>query len=98
MYELWHLGLAYVAGTAAGLGIFREWIKTGLVTRALDNLVEQDYIRSYVDSEGVTQLYKWYELEGDLLEQINRAQKTRQLIEEAIEVQDKLWEETDDSA
>ena len=94
MYELWHLGIAYVAGTAAGLGIFRQWIKTGIVTRALDNLVEQDYIRSYVDSEGVTQLYKWYELE-DVLEQINARNRLETLIKEAGEYQ---WEETDDSA
>ena len=96
MYELWHLGLAYFVGTAAGLGIFRQWIKTELVSRALDNLVEQDYIRSYVDSEGITQLYKWYELE-DVLDQIKSRNRLETLIREAGELQD-IWEETDDSA
>ena len=46
MYELWHIGLAYVIGTAVGIGIFRQMIKEHLIVQALDTLVEQDYVRS----------------------------------------------------
>ena len=67
MYELWHIGAAYVVGTAVGIVIFRQAIKEHLIVQALDTLVEQDYVRSYVDDEGITQLKKWYDLD-DLLE------------------------------
>lgn len=71
MYELWHIGIAYVIGTASGIGIFHRMIKENLVAQALDTLVENDYLRSYIDDDGITQLYKWYELE-DVLEEIRK--------------------------
>ena len=67
MYELWHIGAAYVVGTAAGIGIFRHMVREDLVSRAIDTLVENDYVRTYQDRDGITHLYKWYELD-DLLE------------------------------
>ena len=67
MYELWHIGAAYVIGTAAGIGIFRHMVREDLVSRAIDTLVENDYVRTYQDPSGITHLYKWYEIE-DLLE------------------------------
>ena len=71
MYDLLDVAIAYVVGTAAGLWVFRRSIREEIVTRALDTLVEQDYVRSYVDEEGITQLYKWYELE-DVIAEIQR--------------------------
>lgn len=61
MYELWHLGAAYVVGTAVGLLLFRKVIQESLITSTIDILIDQDYLRSWIDSEGVTHLYKWYE-------------------------------------
>ena len=69
MYETWQLLTAYFVGTAGGIFLFRQVIKEQLIAGALDSLVEQDYIRSYVDDEGITQLYKWYELE-DVIDEI----------------------------
>jgi len=94
---MWHVVTAYLVGTAAGLGIFRHWIKTNLVMNALDNLIDQDYIRSYVDEEGITQLYKWYELD-DVIERLYQIKADEDLIQEAINDQNKLWENDDDSA
>ena len=67
MYELWHIGAAYVVGTAAGIGVFRHMIREDLVSRAIDTLVENDYVRTYTDEHGITHLHKWYDLD-DLLE------------------------------
>ena len=69
MYETWHLATAYVAGTAAGIGIFRYWVKEQIISATIDSLVEQEYVRSYEDEHGITHLYKWHELE-DILERI----------------------------
>lgn len=69
MYELWHIGVAYVVGTAAGIGIYRHVIKEYIITATIDSLVEQEYVRSYEDDEGITHLYKWHDLE-DIMERI----------------------------
>jgi len=59
MYELWHIGLAYVIGTAAGIGIFRGWIQERIITATIDTLIRDEYVRSYEDEEGMVHLYKW---------------------------------------
>ena len=69
MYETWHLVVAYVAGTAAGLVLFRHFVKEHIITSTIDTLVEQEYVRSYEDEHGITHLYKWHELE-DILDRI----------------------------
>lgn len=74
MYETWHVATAYVAGTAAGIGIFRWWIKERIITATIDSLVEQEYVRSYEDEHGITHLYKWHELE-DILDRIRIIQE-----------------------
>ncbi len=53
--------VCYVAGTAAGLLLFRRWIEERVITRTLDMLINEDYVRSWIDSDGVIQLYKWEE-------------------------------------
>ena len=69
MYETWHLATAYVVGTAAGIGIFQWWVKERIITMTIDSLVEQEYVRSYEDTDGTIHLHKWHDLE-DILEQI----------------------------
>ena len=78
MYEtvgfgLGHLAAAYVVGTAAGLWIFRTWVKETIITATLDSLITQGYLRSYEDHEGVTQLLKPEEMSPDEIdEQLER--------------------------
>jgi len=89
MYELWHIGAAYVVGTAAGIGIFRHVIREDLVSRAIDTLVDNDYVRTYRDDSGITHLYKWYELD-DLLEdakiRVLNGERSSELTESEIEI------------
>ena len=81
MYETWHLATAYVVGTAAGIGIFRMWVKEEIISATIDSLVEQEYVRSYTDDSGITHLYKWHELE-DVLERIQMMQLSKRDPEE----------------
>jgi DNA-binding MarR family transcriptional regulator len=74
MYELWHVGTAYVVGTALGFVLFRQYIKESIITMTIDSLVEQEYVRSYEDQDGTIHLHKWHDLE-DILEQIQEAAK-----------------------
>jgi hypothetical protein len=53
--------VCYLAGTAAGGLLFRSWIEERAITRTLDMLINEDYVRSWIDSDGVIQLYKWEE-------------------------------------
>ena len=53
--------VCYLAGTAAGGLLFRQWIEERAITRTLDMLINEDYVRSWIDSDGVIQLYKWNE-------------------------------------
>ena len=69
MYETWHIVVAYAAGTAAGIGIFRQWVKERIITMTIDSLVDQEYVRSYEDEEGIIHLHKWHDID-DILEQI----------------------------
>lgn len=55
MYEV---ALGYVVGSAASLFLFREWIKENIVNSTLDMLIREDYVRSWVDDEGIIQLSK----------------------------------------
>jgi len=63
MYETWHIIAAYAAGTAAGIGIFRQWVKERIITMTIDSLVDQEYVRSYTDENGTVHLHKWHDLE-----------------------------------
>ena len=62
---------AYTVGTIAGVYLFREWTRERLVPNTLDVLIEQGYLRSWIDDEGTVNLYKWYEIE-DILKEIER--------------------------
>lgn len=69
MYETWHVIAAYAAGTAAGIGIFHQWVKERIITMTIDSLVDQEYVRSYEDEEGITHLHKWHELD-DIMDRV----------------------------
>ena len=55
MYEV---ALGYMVGSAASLLLFRAWIKEGIVSGTLDMLIREDYLRSWIDDEGIVQLSK----------------------------------------
>ena len=63
MYEV---ALGYIVGSAASLLLFRTWIKERIVSGTLDMLIAEDYVRSYIDRDGVTQLSK---LDEDIMSQ-----------------------------
>jgi hypothetical protein len=70
MYELLPVAAAYVVGTAAGIWIFRMWVKETIITATLDSLITQGYLRSYEDDEGTTQLLQFDEMSP---EEVDRA-------------------------
>lgn len=74
MYETWHIAAAYAAGTAAGIGIFHQWVKEKIITMTIDSLVEQEYVRSYEDRDGIIHLHKWHELD-DIIDRIKEQQE-----------------------
>jgi len=55
MYEV---ALGYMVGSAASLLLFRTWIKERIVGSTLDMLIAEDYVRSWIDDDGVVQLSK----------------------------------------
>ena len=57
----------YIVGTLFGYLAFRNINRESIITTTLDTLIDDDYVRSYEDSDGKIHLYKWYELD-DLLE------------------------------
>jgi DNA-binding MarR family transcriptional regulator len=65
MYETWHLAAAYVGGTAAGLMVFKTYVKESIIENVLDSLVDQGYVKSYTDAEGTIQFMKVVEIERE---------------------------------
>ena len=55
MYEV---AIGYIVGSAASLLIFQRWIRERIITGTLDMLIEEDYVRSWIDDDGVVQLSK----------------------------------------
>ena len=82
--------VCYVAGTAAGLLLFRRWIEERAITRTLDLLIDEDYVRSSIDEDGTVQLYKWEEPSPEIDEELWR--RLESLIEEIRD--DPAMEET----
>jgi len=71
MYDTYHIALAYAVGTAAGIGIFHQWVKEKIITRTIDSLVDQEYVRSYEDESGNIHLHKWHDFE-DLMDEMEK--------------------------
>ena len=58
MYEV---AIGYVVGTVVGLLLFRMFVRERIVTATLDMLIQEEYVKSWEDEEGTTQLIKWRE-------------------------------------
>ena len=55
--------LSYVAGTAAGLLLFRTYVKERIVSGTVDMLLEEKYLCGEVDADGVMHLTKIEDIE-----------------------------------
>jgi len=55
--------LCYVAGTAAGLLLFRTYVKERIVSGTVDMLLEEKYLYGEVDGDGVMHLTKIEDIE-----------------------------------
>ena len=55
--------LCYVAGTAAGLLLFRTYVKERIVSGTVDMLIEEKYLSGDVDDNGVMHLTKLEDIE-----------------------------------
>ncbi len=70
--EQWLVMLvSYGVGTLAGIWLFRRAVLEHTIVQTIDNLVENDYARSYTNDEGEVELYKWYDLD-DVIEEMAR--------------------------
>ena len=58
MYEV---AIGYVVGTVVGLFLFRMFVRERIVTATLDMLIQEEYVKSWEDEDGTTQLVKWRE-------------------------------------
>ena len=81
--------LGYVVGTLVGIVLFRMYVKERIVTATLDMLIQEEYVRAWVDKDGITQLYKWHELDQ---------QQLWDTLEGILEEMEESKNETDDSA
>ena len=55
--------VCYVAGTAAGLLLFRTYVKERIVSGTVDMLLEEKYLYGEVDGDGVLHLTKIDDIE-----------------------------------
>jgi hypothetical protein len=100
-FTLGHLAAAYVVGSAAAVMLFRTWVKEKIVTATLDTLIEQGYLISWIDEQGVTQLSKWGDLQDleksmlDMIDDMDPAEIDK-ILDEMIQ-EDKEKNETDDT-
>ena len=53
--------VSYIAGSVMGFWMFKQMTTERTIAATLDNLVDEGYIRTRVDDEGITQLYKYDE-------------------------------------
>ena len=53
---------SYIVGSVVSIWLFRRMITERTVAMTLDSLVDEGYIRTRVDEDGITQLYKYDEI------------------------------------
>ena len=70
MYEWVHLAAAYAVGTAAGLALFRTWVKEQIITATLDTLIDGGYLKGEEDDEGTFHLTRIDDHIQDLLNEL----------------------------
>jgi hypothetical protein len=102
MFEIYHLAAAYAIGSAAALWLFRRWTQERIVTATIDTLIEEGYVISYVDDEGITQLSKWgdfAEMEKSILDTIDDMDpaEIEAILDEMIAEEEKQKHEEDDT-
>jgi len=54
--------VSYIVGSVMGFWLFKQMTTERTIAATLDNLVDEGYIRTRVDEDGITQLYKYDEL------------------------------------
>ena len=89
MYEV---AIGYVVGTVVGLLLFRMFVRERIVTATLDMLIQEEYVKSWEDDDGTTQLMKWREAVDveswrRLYEEIND-DKFDEILKEILEEED----------
>ena len=94
MYEV---ALGYVVGSAASLLLFRAWIKEGIINGTLDMLIREDYVRSWIDDEGIIQLSKLDEGIPDVGEITPEVWAQFEKIIQEMKEEDEEYEEEDDT-
>ena len=98
MFELVHLAAAYVIGSAASMWLFHKWSQERIVTATLDTLIEQGYLLSFIDKDGVTQLNRWSDLgktDMEIIEEMS-PEEIEAILEDLIE-EERLKNEEDDT-
>ena len=96
MMEPWlQMLVAYGVGTLAGIWLFRRAVLEHTIVQTIDDLVRNDYARSYTNEEGEVELYKWYELD-DVIEELARQKEIDDSIREAVEIQERMWEDEEE--
>ena len=53
--------VSYIVGSVAGIWLFKRLATEHTIASTLENLVEEGFIRTRVDKDGITQLYKYDE-------------------------------------
>jgi len=53
--------VSYIVGSVMGFWLFKQMTTERTIAATLDNLVDEGYIRTRVDEDGITQLYKYDE-------------------------------------
>jgi len=87
---MWHILAAYFVGTAAGVILFKTYVKEQIIVATLDNLVEGGFVKSYKDHEGLIQFMR--------IEDIEEMERSLCRVEELIrEAERKEENEKDDT-
>ena len=51
--------VSYIVGSVAGIWLFKRLATEHTIAATLENLVEEGFIRTRVDKDGITQIYKY---------------------------------------
>ena len=54
--------VSYIVGSVVSIWLFNRMIRERTVAMTLESLVDEGYIRTRIDEDGITQLYKYDEL------------------------------------
>jgi len=54
--------VSYIVGSVVSIWLFNRIVRERTVAMTLESLVDEGYIRTRIDEDGITQLYKYDEL------------------------------------